>query len=59
LGKVRGNSMIDLQIMSTKLRDRAVRLVSEISGSDYETAQKKLEANNWNLRAAVDSPNSN
>jgi N-acetylmuramic acid 6-phosphate etherase len=59
LGKVRGNSMIDLQIMSTKLRDRAVRLVSEISGSDYETAQKKLEANNWNLRAAVDSPDSN
>jgi N-acetylmuramic acid 6-phosphate etherase len=58
LGKVRGNSMIDLQIMSTKLRDRAVRLVSEITGSDYATAQKKLEANNWNLRAAVDSPNS-
>ena len=58
LGKVRGNSMIDLQIMSTKLRDRAVRLVSEINGSDYATAQKKLEANNWNLRAAVDSPNS-
>jgi N-acetylmuramic acid 6-phosphate etherase len=58
LGKVRGNSMIDLQILSTKLRDRAVRLVSEITGSDYATAQKKLEANNWNLRAAVDSPNS-
>jgi N-acetylmuramic acid 6-phosphate etherase len=58
LGKVRGNSMIDLQIMSTKLRDRAVRLVSEITGSDYATAQKKLETNNWNLRGAVDSPNS-
>ncbi len=58
LGKVRGNSMIDLQIMSTKLRDRAVRLVSEITGSDYATAQKKLEANNWKLRAAVDSSNS-
>jgi N-acetylmuramic acid 6-phosphate etherase len=58
LGKVRGNSMIDLQIMSTKLRDRAVRLVSEITGSDYAAAQKKLEANNWKLRAAVDSSNS-
>jgi N-acetylmuramic acid 6-phosphate etherase len=58
LGKVRGNSMIDLQIMSTKLRDRAVRLVSEINGSDYATAQEKLKTNNWNLRAAVDSPNS-
>lgn len=58
LGKVRGNSMIDLQIMNTKLRDRAVRLVLEITGSDYATAQKKLEANNWNLRSAVDSPHS-
>jgi N-acetylmuramic acid 6-phosphate etherase len=57
LGKVRGNSMIDLQIMSTKLRDRAVRLISEIIGCDYATAQKKLETNNWNLRAAVDSTN--
>lgn len=55
LGKVRGNSMIDLQIMSRKLRDRAIRLVSEIAGCDYEAAQKRLEANNWNLRATVDS----
>ena len=54
LGKVRGNLMIDLQILSTKLRDRAIRLVAEIAGCDYETARKRLETNDWNLRAAVD-----
>ncbi|MEY2541385.1 MAG: N-acetylmuramic acid 6-phosphate etherase [Verrucomicrobiota bacterium] len=55
LGKVRGNSMIDLQILSTKLRDRAVRLVAEIAGCDYEDAQRRLEASGWKLRAAIDS----
>jgi len=54
LGKVRGNLMIDLQILSTKLRDRAIRLVAEIAGYDYEAARKRLETNDWNLRAAVD-----
>jgi N-acetylmuramic acid 6-phosphate etherase len=55
LGKVRGNSMIDLKIMSTKLRDRAIRLVAEIAGCSYEDAQRRLESSNWNLRGAVDS----
>ena len=54
-GKVRGNLMVDLQMLSGKLRDRAIRLVSEISGCDYETAQQRLEKNDWNLRGAVDS----
>jgi len=55
LGKVRGNSMIDLQIMSKKLRDRAVRLVAQLAGCEYDAAQKRLEATNWNLRSAIDS----
>jgi N-acetylmuramic acid 6-phosphate etherase len=55
LGKVRGNLMIDLQILSTKLRDRAIRLVAELVGCDYETAQKRLEASDWKLRAAIES----
>jgi N-acetylmuramic acid 6-phosphate etherase len=55
LGKVRGNSMIDLQILSTKLRDRAIRLVTELAGCDYEDAQRRLEASGWKLRAAIDS----
>jgi N-acetylmuramic acid 6-phosphate etherase len=54
LGKVRGNLMIDLHTTSTKLRDRAVRVVAELAQCDYESARSLLEANNWNLRAVVD-----
>jgi N-acetylmuramic acid 6-phosphate etherase len=54
LGKVRGNLMIDLHTTSTKLRDRAVRIVTEITQRDYESARGLLEANEWNLRAALE-----
>jgi N-acetylmuramic acid 6-phosphate etherase len=53
LGKVRGNVMIDLHTTSTKLRDRAVRIVAEVTQRDYESARGLLEASNWNLRAAL------
>jgi N-acetylmuramic acid 6-phosphate etherase len=54
LGKVRGNLMIDLHASSSKLRDRATRLVAQLSQCDYDTARQQLEANGWNLRAVVD-----
>jgi N-acetylmuramic acid 6-phosphate etherase len=53
LGKVRGNLMIDLHAGSTKLRDRTVRVLAELAQCDYESARNLLEANNWNLRAAL------
>ena len=53
LGKVRGNLMIDLHATSTKLRDRAVRVLAELAQCDYESARKLLEADDWNLRAAL------
>jgi N-acetylmuramic acid 6-phosphate etherase len=56
LGKVRGNLMIDLRTTSTKLRDRAVRIVAEVTQRDYESACGLLEANHWNLRAALEKP---
>ena len=56
LGKVRGNLMIDLHTSSTKLRDRAVRIVAEITQRDYKSARGLLEANDWNLRAALGNP---
>jgi N-acetylmuramic acid 6-phosphate etherase len=56
LGKVRGNLMIDLHTTSTKLRDRAVRIVAEVIQRDYESARGLLEANDWNLRAALEKP---
>src|SRR6266487_5822666 len=54
LGKVRGNVMIDLRASNSKLRDRATRLVAQLSGSDCDSARRQLEANDWNLRAVVD-----
>jgi N-acetylmuramic acid 6-phosphate etherase len=56
LGKVRDNLMIDLRTTSTKLRDRAVRIVAEVTQRDYESARSLLETNDWNLRAALDKP---
>jgi N-acetylmuramic acid 6-phosphate etherase len=56
LGKVHGNLMIDLRTTSTKLRDRAVRIVAEVTQRDYESARGLLETNGWNLRAALDKP---
>jgi N-acetylmuramic acid 6-phosphate etherase len=56
LGKVRDNLMIDLRTTSTKLRDRAVRIVAEVTQRDYESARGLLETNDWNLRAALDKP---
>ena len=53
LGKVRGNLMIDLHTTSAKLRDRAVRVVVDLAKCDYESARRKLEAADWNLRAVV------
>jgi N-acetylmuramic acid 6-phosphate etherase len=56
LGKVRGNLMIDLHTTSTKLRDRAVRIVAAVTQRDYESARGLLEGNDWNLRAALEKP---
>jgi N-acetylmuramic acid 6-phosphate etherase len=54
LGKVRGNLMIDLHTTSTKLRDRAVRIVAAMTQRDYESARVLLGANDWNLRAVLE-----
>jgi N-acetylmuramic acid 6-phosphate etherase len=54
LGKVRGNLMVDLHTTSTKLRDRAVRVLADLTQRDYESARGLLEANDWNLRAALE-----
>ncbi len=54
LGKARGNLMIDLHTTSTKLRDRAVRVLAELTQRDYQSARDLLEANEWNLRTALE-----
>ncbi len=53
LGRVRGNSMVDLRISNAKLRDRGVRLVSRELKISYEEATARLEMAGWNVRAAL------
>ncbi|HEX4084894.1 MAG TPA: N-acetylmuramic acid 6-phosphate etherase [Chthoniobacteraceae bacterium] len=53
LGKVRGNLMIEVQATNAKLRDRAIRLVRERRGCDYDEARSRLEAAGWSVRAAL------
>ena len=54
-GKVLSNLMIDLSPSNTKLRDRAVRIVSEITGTDAMTARSTLEGNGlgWSGMLAI------
>ncbi len=53
LGKVKGNLMIDLNTSSTKLRDRATRMVVELTDADYNSARAQLEQSSWDLRAVL------
>jgi N-acetylmuramic acid 6-phosphate etherase len=55
LGKVKGNLMIDLHASSTKLRDRAVRVVARLAECDYNAARERLERSGWNLREVIGS----
>jgi N-acetylmuramic acid 6-phosphate etherase len=53
LGKVKSNLMIDLNTSSRKLRDRATRMVAELTECDYGSARAQLEESGWDLRAVL------
>ena len=55
LGKVVGNLMVDLNPSNVKLRDRAVRIVCELTGAERAAAQAALEVNGWVLKPAIAS----
>ena len=52
LGKVRSNLMIDVNASNEKLRDRAVRIVQELTGLGQEAARAALERAAWQVRDA-------
>jgi N-acetylmuramic acid 6-phosphate etherase len=54
-GKVLSNLMVDMNPSNVKLRDRAVRLVRELTGKDEGTAREALEEHDWVLKNAVQS----
>jgi N-acetylmuramic acid 6-phosphate etherase len=53
IGKTYGNLMVDVQMGSEKLKDRARRIVSIVTGISYEDADKLLRKAHWNVKAAI------
>jgi N-acetylmuramic acid 6-phosphate etherase len=53
LGKVLGNLMIDLKPSNAKLRDRATRIVQQLTGADYARARSALEKAGWQIKRAI------
>ena len=54
-GKVIGNLMVDLNPSNEKLRDRAARIVVELTGLSYADAWTACAKAHWNVGAAVRS----
>ncbi len=53
LGKVIGNLMVDLNPSNEKLRNRATRIVAELTGADYAVARETLEIHHWVVPHAI------
>ena len=53
IGKTYGNLMVDLQVGSEKLRDRARRIITIVTGLEYEEADKLLRRAHWDVKAAI------
>lgn len=53
LGKTYGNVMIDLQMTNNKLRERARRVVMEITGVSYDVATSTLETAGGHVKTAL------
>jgi N-acetylmuramic acid 6-phosphate etherase len=53
LGRVHGNLMIDVRPTNAKLRERARRIVAEISGASEAEVADALAQSGWSARAAI------
>jgi len=53
VGKTYGNLMVDVQTGSEKLKDRARRIISIVTGLDYDAADALLKRSKWNVKAAI------
>lgn len=54
LGKVKSNLMVEVNASNMKLRQRAVRIVCQLTGADPASARATLERNGWRVRAAAE-----
>ena len=54
LGKVHGNRMVDVNASANvKLRDRGIRLVSELGGVDRARAERLLDEADGRVKVAI------
>ncbi|MEO6212623.1 MAG: N-acetylmuramic acid 6-phosphate etherase [Vicinamibacterales bacterium] len=53
VGKTYGNLMVDLRCGSEKLKDRARRIITMVTGITYEDADVLLRRAKWNVKAAI------
>src|SRR6266566_2190341 len=53
IGKTYGNLMVDVQMGSEKLKDRARRIITMVTGLDDDEAGKLLRRAHWNVKAAI------
>ena len=58
LGKISGNLMVDLNPSNKKLRERAIRILCELTGTDAEKARAALVKSNWVVKRARKKLNS-
>jgi len=52
-GKTYGNLMVDVQTGSEKLKDRAKRILTAVTGLDPVAAEALLKRAKWNVKAAI------
>jgi len=53
LGRTYGNRMVSLRATNAKLRDRALRMVAEVTGAGADEARAALEASTWDAKVAI------
>jgi len=53
IGKTYGNLMVDVKTSSEKLKDRAQRIVSMVTGADPDEAKALLARAKWNVKVAI------
>lgn len=53
IGKVYGNWMVNVQATNRKLRERAKRIVSQVTGVDYQTAEKLIAEAQGDVKLAI------
>lgn len=53
LGKTYGNLMVDVRPTNHKLRERAVRIVRQVTGTDEPAARAALAAAGWDVKVAA------